>query len=158
MNAQELIRHQREAAGTYLLALFNTCRRRYVGAMNLVQNSTASLPKLHTLGVTDSVDFVPLLPFWNTVCQRYMDELFDPQMELLSKTEPQLKAFSEYIHWLLIPTLSEDDETVRNVLRAMQVLPCNSSETAVQSLVAYVTEMKQPQRKIRILDEQTINP
>lgn len=87
------------------------------------------------------IDLGLLWPFWLVLVDRYNQELFDPQMQLLGEPEPQLTRFSQFIHWRVWPALTGDDECVRNVLRATRALPSRDRQRAAEALVGYAQEM-----------------
>jgi hypothetical protein len=140
VNRQELRRHQVDSAAAYLFPLIDRCRLRVLNAVHLIGADPAQWPGL-TRAADASVDFGPLWPFWLAVIDRYNREVFDPQTELFGEPEPQLTRFSQFVHWRVWPALAKDNECVRNVLRALRLLPSHDSQRAMDALVYFIGEL-----------------
>ena len=52
--------------------------------------------------------------------------------------------WSSYFYHTLMPTLVQNDTTVRNVLRALMALPCDSPKAAADALCHEFNEMTFP--------------
>jgi hypothetical protein len=141
MNEAELRRFQQDAAATFLFSLHERCRRRFTNAARLVGADLAQWPSLTVIGAREPVDLSPLLPFWDTVRDRYMSEMFDSQMQLFGRAEPQCDQFSQFIHWRLWPRMASEDECVRNVLRVTGSLPSRDPQGASYALITYIAEL-----------------
>jgi hypothetical protein len=141
VNESELRQLQERNASTYLFALHQRCRPRFVNAARLVGANTGQWPYLDKIGVTHPVALDPLLPFWRALVGRYNAELFDPQMELLGNPEPQLERFNQFVYWRLWPVLTAENEVVRNVLRATGSLSSKDAASASSALVTYIANM-----------------
>jgi hypothetical protein len=140
LNRQELRRHQVDSAAAYLFPLFDRCRLHFLNAVNLIGADPAQWPGLRQ-PADAKVDLGPLWPFWLAVIDRYNREVFDPQTELFGEREPQVTRFSQFVHWRVWPAVTGDNECVRNVLRALRVLPSHDSQRAVDALVCFIREL-----------------
>lgn len=108
--------------------------------MHLIGADPAQWPRL-TQPADAKVDLAPLWPFWLAMIDRYNREVFDPQTELFGEPEPQVTKFSQFVHWRVWSALAEDNECVRNVLRALRVLPSHDSQRAVNALVCFIRDV-----------------
>lgn len=143
---EQLASYQSEGARTALFALFGCCRRRVVRALELLEISGRRRTAIGRVGVTDAVDLAALLSPWDVVCRRYRSELYDPQIDMFVPNGEQqpFRAWDSFVHHKFIPSVVREDETVRNVLRAVGAMPCRSGDDAVMALVHRFSEMALP--------------
>ena len=133
--------HMQEALVSYLAALFDRCRRRWVEAARLIGANLDQWPNLTVIGPKERVDLFDLLPFWEALCHRYRTERAPPQADLFTDTPTAVEAFAAYIHWECWPTLGMDDGVVRAVLRACDVLAIGDRAAAGYYLAEHVRQM-----------------
>jgi len=146
MTREELEQYQIEVASVQLGSLMHNCRSRYLQAADLVQLRIDDIDKLRDFGIMESVNLAPLIPSWDCICDRYLAERYDPQPTLFEDHDEQCKReWNEFVYWRLIPTLLRDDEFVRNVLRALGGLPCQSPPQAAASTRQYFQDMVLPE-------------
>lgn len=128
-----------------LLALAMLCRRRFLRSADLLEMRSKVIETLRYLGYTERVDLSPLVPAWRVLCDRYLEEFYDPQRNLFSgEISEQLVDWSRFVYHRLLPQVVRDDELVRNVLRALGALPCKSSQEAAATLCHYFREVTLP--------------
>lgn len=142
MTREELAVAQQEGASSALASLVARCESRFVRAADLVGVRGQVIEGLRQASVIGGTDLTPLLPVWGTISRRYREELYDAQASLLEPHREEVpRRWWAYVHRELFPSLLRDDEFVRNVLRAIGLLPCRSRSDAIASLVLYVAEM-----------------
>lgn len=144
MTKSDLVRYQRERTAQELYNLAMQCRRRFLRSAELVGMRSNAIERLRQLGY-EAVNLEPLFPAWRVICDRYISEYYDPQMDLFTEPDTQVQmAWSSFIYHKLFPALVREDELVRNVLRALDGLPCQSPKEAADSVRHYVSEMSLP--------------
>jgi hypothetical protein len=145
MTRDELAETQAAEAVQHIYALSMKCRRRFLRSADLVCMRSAPIAKLRKWG-SESLKVGPLILPWQLICHRYLWERHDPQLSLLSKTPlmEAAEAWSQFVYWHLLPHLVLDDEFVRNVLRALGGIPCESPERAVTAVGSFLAEMTLP--------------
>lgn len=145
MTCDDLGRIQREGTKQALLALVMLCRRRFLRSADLVGIRGAAIERLRQFGVHDAVDLEPLVPAWRLLCDRYLSERFDPQLGLFSDPDTEAAtAWERFVYQQLFAELVREDEFVRNVLRALGCLPCQSPQQAAAAVRQYLSEMTLP--------------
>ena len=79
------------------------------------------------------------------IVRRYNAEVFSPQVDWIApeETRPDVR-WSRYYYYKLIPRLLEDNEFVRNILRATEALACKNHKKARVSLLTYGEEFVLP--------------
>jgi hypothetical protein len=146
MSLKNLNQIQAETRIQMLHNLAMTCQRRFLLAADLVEISGPAIKGLREFGF-QSVELRPLIPAWQCLCLRYQTELDDPQMSLFQEHDrlSQLReAWGQFVYWKLIPKLVQDDSLVRNVLRSLGGLPCQSPEQAANAVYQHFLEMTLP--------------
>ncbi|PWC91932.1 hypothetical protein [Azospirillum sp. TSO5] len=142
MTRDELAAFQADRAKTDLFALYSLCRRRFLRAAALLELPRDRLGPIAAMGGWEPVELAPLMPAWSILCRRYREEGYDPQINLFAPSaSTPAEAWSHFVHHRLFPTLAQDDELVRNVLRAVGATPCRSSANAAEALCLRLTEM-----------------
>lgn len=145
MTREDLAAHQADGGKAALFALYSLCRRRFLRAMDLLEQPRDRAGPLVRLGQTDPVDLAPLWPAWQELCRRYRDELYDPQTDLFAPTTSDpAQSWERFVHHRLFPTLVRDDELVRNLLRALGGLACRSPSDAAHAISQRFAEMTLP--------------
>ncbi len=125
--------------------LIMECRRKFLRGAELVEVRSVVIERLTHFGYKDLEDLDQLNPAWDCLCNRFMKERFDPQMLLFEDHDKAMKkSWGEFIYWEICPKLLEDDEVVRNILRASGGLPCKSKQNAGLFLYSYISEMTFP--------------
>lgn len=146
MHVDDLRRIQREAATANLYGLVASCRGRFVEAADLLEWRSAAIERLREAGVVESIDLWPLYGAYTVLSERYIAEFFSPQESLFfDPTEMQDAKWSSYFHHDLVPQLLRNHDVVRNVLRAVRLLPCNDPQAAATALTQCFTELILPQ-------------
>jgi hypothetical protein len=158
MTRDELIRTQRREIKREIYALAMLCRRRFLRSADLVGVRGAAIDRLRQVGLQDAVDLTPLFPAWQLLCDRYMAELYDPQLVLFADPETEaLTAWLQFVYQKLFATLVREDEFVRNVLRALGSIPCQSPDQAAAAAVCqYLLEMPLPSKPPPWAHEETV--
>lgn len=145
MDAEYFRQTQRSSAVNYLGSLFRACRSRFLNAASLLELRGPVFDKLRE-SAYENVDLWPLLGMFDVICDRYADEFFTPQEELfITPVDEQDAKWTRYFYNILIPHLVQDDGFVRNVLRAVMVIPCKSPRLAGDAIVQYIFEMTLPE-------------
>ncbi len=146
MTREEFARAQREWTIPALSSLVRRCIDRYLGAVRLLQIRGEPAGVLEHARREGGLDLGPLLPFWNAVCDRYRSERYDAQGELFGdEVKARLDAWSRFVYHELFPALCREDEIVRNVLRAVALLPSRARRGAAEALVRYAEDMALPE-------------
>ena len=138
-----------------LSSLFSMCRSRFLKSAELVGLESDAIAKLREMGYTERVILTPLCDAWEVLCGRYVKECYDPQSSLfvhppltelaqLCSVDEQADAWCSFVYHRLSGHLICDNEFVRNVLRAVNALPCKSSRDAATALRIYFNEMTLP--------------
>ena len=146
MHVDDLRRIQREAATANLYGLVVSCRGQFLEAADLLEWRSAAIERLREAGVVESIDLWPLYGAYTVLSERYIAEFFSPQESLFfDPTEMQDAKWSSYFHHHLVPQLLRNHDVVRNVLRAVRLLPCNDPQAAATALTQCFTELNLPQ-------------
>lgn len=145
MTPEEFARAQQEWAMPVLSSLIEKCLRRYLRAANLLQLRDEQFEKLHKAIIDGGWDLSALNSLWQTVCDRFGEEVYDPQLEIFRDHDTaMLEKWGEFLHQRLLPALCREDECVRDVLRAVELLPSKSRHGAARALAHYVEDMILP--------------
>jgi hypothetical protein len=87
----------------------------------------------------------PLYPVWRLICERYRKERFNLQTTLFKEHEIEVQElWGQFLYWELFPHLLREDEFVRNVLRATDLIPCRMKHKSVSALIQHLEEMSLP--------------
>ncbi len=145
LTVEGLARFQIEGRVHTLGSLAMICRARFVRSADLVCMRSPSIDGVRAFGYRDRVDVSPLLGAWNVICERYLVERYNAQLALL----PDLRidepvGWTRFMYYELFPSLVRDDELVRNILRALGVLPCTSPESAADAVHSSLLNMVLP--------------
>ena len=74
-----------------------------------------------------------------------MSERYDAQVTLFEDHDIHVqKDWGTFVYWEVFPNLLDDDELVRNILRALGGLSCRSPEEAALTVRLYINEMALP--------------
>ncbi|RJP24371.1 MAG: hypothetical protein C4520_04195 [Candidatus Abyssobacteria bacterium SURF_5] len=142
MTVEELARLQQKQAGQALYSLFMKCRRRFLRSAELLCIRSESIGKLQDLEATD---MTPLVSVWEAICGRYLAERYTPQLPLFQDHDTETREdWEKFINLEMFPRLVNEDEVVRNILRAMGGLPCKSPRGAASAVCSYIDEMVLP--------------
>ncbi|QLQ05381.1 MAG: hypothetical protein HZY76_04250 [Anaerolineae bacterium] len=145
MTRDELAQLQKEQSVQASFSLTMSCRRRFLLAADLIELRSPAVQRLHAFGQSERVDLTPLLPAWRCICERYLSSRYDSQISLFEDHRTQLATtWEQFVYHKLFPTLIRDNELVRNILRALGGLPCQSREQAASFVHQYVLEMTLP--------------
>jgi hypothetical protein len=145
MTRDELAQLQREQSSQMLFSLAMSCRRRFLLSADLVGMRGAAVDKLRAFGVRESVDLAPLIPAWRCLCERYLTARYDPQLGLFEDHRTQVETgWERFVYHELLPELVRNDDLVRNVLRSLGGLPCQSRGQAASAVYQYILEMVLP--------------
>jgi hypothetical protein len=146
MHIDEFRKLQREQATSAVFSLVMACRRKFLNATHLLELRSASINRLSSFGVYAAVDCWPLLSPYIVLAERYLDCYFSPQDDLFhGPREMQDEKWAKYFHHVLVPHLIDNDEVVRNVLRAVQALPSKRPEDAAVALGHFFGETALPE-------------
>lgn len=147
MHVQDFREKLRAGATDNLADLFRACRSRFLDAANLLELRSPAIDKLRDAGYSEHpVDLWPLLRQFEVLTERYVDAFFSSQDALFPNPgDEQDVRWSRYFHHVLLPHLLQNDELVRNVLRAVRALPCNDSPGAASAVGQYFAEMTLPE-------------
>ena len=146
MHVDDLREKQRAGATADLFALVMACRRKFLNAARLLELRSPAIDRLHAMGAETAVDVWPLLRPFEVLTERYIAAFFTPQDALFPNPgDGQDVRWSRYFHHVLLPHLLQNDELVRNVLRAVRALPCNDSQAAAGTLAQLFSEMTLPE-------------
>jgi hypothetical protein len=145
MNKEQLASYQMEGQYAMLSSLIMRCRERFLRAGSLVQMPTPALDKVRQFGLVEKYDIACLLPAWYLLCNRYLNEIYSPQMGMFAEIEVEkADAWDRFVYNQLFPRLVRDDEFVRDILRVFGVLPCKSQSGAIEALQQYFREFALP--------------
>ena len=148
MNREEFELAQQEWARPALSSLLSNCYERFLRAADLV-NLRGEVPeRIRRARIEGGTNLRPLFPAWNLICERYRNERYVPQLGLFREHKDEvLEDWGQFVYWELFPALVRENEFVRNVLRAIELLPCHSPDKAAAALVLYISEMELPNRR-----------
>jgi hypothetical protein len=145
MTRGDFVAYQHAGMREHLAEFVRLCRRRFLYAADLLEMNGPAIETLRDFGQIRPIDVVPLFPAWRVLCDRYLVELYDPQLRLFGNPETDaVYAWTEFVHRRLFERLVRDDELVRNVLRGLGGLPCRSPAQAVQGVFIYLSGMTLP--------------
>ena len=144
MTEMNLTKYQSENANQNLLDLARSCRCRFLRAANLLEINNENIHALE-LAYSNTIDLRPLRPAWVHLCERYNTERVDFHPRLLNEfVDDVIQSWSKFVYHDLFPKLDQDDEFVRNVLRALDLIPSRSAENAAKFVYFYFDEMTLP--------------
>lgn len=133
---------QQEWVRPALSHLVQRCQQRFLRAADLVHLRGPVIERIRRATAGAGLDLTPLLPVWQLICERFRHERFDPQMPLFGHhNEEIVERWSQFLYGELFPILLREDECVRNVLRALELLPNQAPATAVAALCRHISEM-----------------
>ena len=144
MSLEETEQYQYDNRVSYLASLFGAAARHFLNAASLLEINSPVIKRLKEMEQA-SVDMSPLFPLYDVIVRRYNAEVFSPQVDWIApeETRPDVR-WSRYYYYKLIPRPLEDNEFVRNVLRATEALACKSYKKARVSLLTYCEEFVLP--------------
>lgn len=145
MNCEEFALAQQEWTRPALSSLLSRCYGRYLTAADLVNLGGEVPERIRRAKVNGGTSLQPLVPAWDRICERYRNERYDPQVGLFRGHENEvLERWGQFVYGELFPALVREHEFVRNVLRAVELLPCHSPGKAAAALVHCISEMYLP--------------
>lgn len=145
MTKDEFALAQEQGTRSDLSTLVTRCKRRFLKAAHLVNAKGQVIDRIERSLVGGLTDLTPLLPAWRLVCERYRDDRYDPQENLFQPHEAEvLERWGQFVYWSLLPSLLREDEFVRNVLRALELLPSRSPTQAADAVFHHIAEMNLP--------------
>ncbi len=145
MNADRLREACREHAVRSVELLALESQVKFINAANLMEWRSPILAKVRALTCKDAAELWPLHSVFELICERYIATFYSPQRELITKVgdEPDELWWQYFVH-VLVPCLMSNDDVVRNVLRAVNALPCRDPQEAARALEHHVWEMTLP--------------
>lgn len=111
-------------------ALFQGCQQRFVRAAKLLEINDTEVSRIRDSIATD---LKPMLYMYETICTRYVKEVYTPQIDLFESKDP-LEHWRRYYYHVLVPRLVARDDIVRNVLKATAMLPSKNADEAMIAL------------------------
>ena len=145
MTSDEFEKVQQEWAVPALSSLVRDCQRKYLRAASHLQVRGDHLGRLRHASTHGGLDLSPLFPFWHAVCDRYRSDRYDPQQGLFQNHETTVaEQWGHFVYHELFPALYQEDEGVRNALRAVELLPSRSARGAAKALLHYAEDMALP--------------
>jgi DNA-binding GntR family transcriptional regulator len=125
-----------------LSSLVDRCARRFVSAADLVGVKGREIERLRRSRYEGGTDLSRLLEGWDVLCTRYRRERYDAQASLIEDHgDQETRRWSEFLYWELFPSLEQEDEFVRNVLRAVELLPSRSPARAAAAIRHHLQEI-----------------
>jgi len=145
MTNEEFAATQQLQTRSALSDLLTRSEMRFLNAANLINLRGPVIERLRRAMSDRQTDLTPLLPVWRLICERYRDDLYDPQASLFEDHRHEiLERWRKFVHWELFPALLREDEFVRNVLRAVELLPSHSPAKAIDALLHHIAEIDLP--------------
>ncbi|HLJ48970.1 MAG TPA: hypothetical protein VKU01_23300 [Bryobacteraceae bacterium] len=148
MTLEAFTKMQRDDGRRGLSSLLQDCVRRFLAAASLVGAEGPAIKRIQDARYEGNVDLTPLFPIWDLICERYRKERFDAQASLFKEhSQDVLERWGQFLHWELSPLFLRENEFVRNVLRAVDLLPCRSREQVVSAMYQYISDMSLPYQR-----------
>jgi hypothetical protein len=148
MTLEAFTARQHDDGHRALSCLLQDCTRRFLAAAALVGVEGPTIKRIQDARYEGNVDLTPLYPIWDLICERYRRERFDAQESLFREhSQDVLVRWGQFLHWELFPLFLRENEFVRNVLRAVGLLPCRSREQVVSAMYQYVSDMGLPYQR-----------
>lgn len=145
MHIDEFRAYQSQYATQNLVSLVMTCRRKFLKAAHLLEVRNDVIDKLTSFGMDARVDVAPLSGPFHVLAERYAEQFFTSQKHLFPLPgDAEDEKWSRYFYRILVPYLVTDDETVRNVLRAVYAIASRQPAQAVAALQQHFTELTLP--------------
>ena len=146
MHIDEFRLRQQQTAARDISSLVMSCRRKYLLAAHLLELQSPELAALTAFGVDSGIEAGPLMQPFAVLAEMYVERFFTSQIDLLPETtQSQDEKWGSYLFGVLIPTLLNDDEAVRNILRAVGALPSEQGRhSAAAALCERFSEMSLP--------------
>lgn len=146
MHVDDFREMQRAGAMPCLSSLFDASRRKFLNAANLLEVRSPAIERLRSVGADTRIDLWPLLNPFMVLAERYVGTFFSPQDALFPAPDGKAdECWSRYFHHVLLPYLLQQDELVRNVLRAVRALPCNDPQGAANAVGHFFAELTLPE-------------
>jgi hypothetical protein len=135
-----------EATRLYALSgLVRNLRDRFLKSADLVGILPFERPEFNRPHYDERLDLTPLMPFWAEMCRRYREEIYDPQLGLLDRSDDhEAEGWSRYLYWVLIPALVEDNAIARNVMLALGLHGSAQPVHATAKLAILAKEFRLP--------------
>lgn len=114
-----------------LPSLLARCQRRFVRAAQLLEINDSEIRRVRD---ASQVDIRPLLEMYLELCDRYVKEVHTPQIDLFKNKDP-IELWRTYFYHTILPNLVENDDVVRNVLKATEILPSAKVGASMMALV-----------------------
>ncbi len=132
MNRDEFRLYTEDRTVSDLAGLVLACGGRFARAAKLIGYRTVEVDHLSELSLWSAASVSPLMSLWPILCDRYLSELFSPQMQLWPdiRLEPS-NLWHLFVHGMAIPDLTRLDSFVRAVLVIVGLLKNPSLEGAV---------------------------
>ena len=146
MPFESLAELQEESTRNALSSLLSDCEERFLTAARLLQIANPVTDRIQESKSKGGTSLAPLYPMWHVICRRYRREFDGAQPSLFASDSGDLATkWGHFLHRRLFPRLVEEDEFVRNALRAVGLLPSKTPKTeASDALAHHVTEMTLP--------------
>lgn len=116
-----------------LSCLLEDCRRRFVRAAQLLEINDSEIRRVQD---ASQVELRPLFEMFLELCDRYAKEVYTPQIDLFKSKDP-LQIWRTYYYHTMIPCLVANDDVVRNVLKATEILPSKHVGASMKALVDF---------------------
>jgi hypothetical protein len=140
-----LIAAQIQTMPAILTSLVWACRDRFVSAARLLDLQGEDFAHLHRPGGDQRIEVGQLSGLYETLMLRYLREVYDSQTVMFEPTdELELRRWTQYAYWALIPKIAVDDAMARDVMRAIGAHPCRSQASAFNALVDAAVNMTMP--------------
>lgn len=133
MNRNEFAVYQSASTAGDLAELVLRCSERFYRSAKLIGYRTDEIDILENLSLWKAMEVSALVPPWQALCNRYLREVYSPQMQLWPdmRYEPN-GLWHVFVHAIFIPTLVKRDEFVRASLCAFGLLPSKARQSAIQ--------------------------
>ncbi len=140
-----LLRVQAQTMPAILLSLVQECRRRFVSAAQLLDLQEERFAYLHRPGGDEVVEIAFLQGLYEVLMGRYIREVHDAQIAIHEPAEDlEVRRWTQYAYWALIPRIAGEDSMARNVMRAIGAHPCPDRRSAHNALVDAAVNMTMP--------------
>lgn len=124
--------------------LIRECCYRFLSAASLLEITGSIINNLQSF-YCERIDCTPLNRPHKIILQRYIDEIYSPQLHLIDTAAHQEdRKWHNFYYHKIIPQVISDNQTLKNILRAVKAIPSPSPSQAIDSLCQHFSDLTLP--------------
>lgn len=93
----------------------------------------------------EKINYESLLRPHNIIIQRYINEIYSPQLDLIDAAESEGNwKWHKFFYYQFIPLVLSDNEALKNILRAAKAIPSSDFSQNIDSLCQIYSDLTLP--------------